>query len=160
VTRVGLTLISQERTWTNMLYQDRAPAPGTASAVAYAVPVGAAGQPQTAYATAVAPQQQAGIAMATAVPMQQQQQQGGYPGQQPQVMMQQQQGGYPGQQPQVMMQQQGAVLGAVPQESVGVCRSCGRQFQRAPGASQFSDQWFRCQQCAGIASADFCCTIQ
>ena len=129
-----------------MLYQDREPAPGTTSAVAYAVPVGAAGQPQTAYATAVAPQQQAGIAMATAVPMQQQQQQ--------------QQGGYPGQQPQVMMQQQGAVLGAVPQESVGVCRSCGRQFQRAPGASQFSDQWFRCQQCAGIASADFCCTIQ
>ena len=66
------------------------------------------------------------------------------------------QGGYPGQQ---VPMQQGAIMGTVPVQSVGVCRTCGVQFQRPPGASQFSDQWFRCPNCAGVASADFCCTI-
>ena len=120
-------------------------------AVAYAVPVSGAQQGGVAYAQQMPPQ--GGVAMATAVPASAVPMQQGFPGQQQQVI-------YGGGFPQQGMVQQGALMGAVPQQSMGVCRSCGRQFQRQPGASQFSDQWFRCQNCAGVQGADFCCAIQ
>mmetsp|Transcript_24897 Transcript_24897/g.23886 ORF Transcript_24897/g.23886 Transcript_24897/m.23886 type:complete len:122 (+) Transcript_24897:121-486(+) len=61
--------------------------------------------------------------------------------------------------PQNQNQLQNQHIGRGESQDVGVCRRCGRQFNRPPGSHDSSAQYYRCPDCARFHLQDFLCIV-